>query len=129
MQEMNKKPGRGGAFWTAMGLLTGLLVWRLAGPALTGTCSPRDVQAGTIVVQRPPTGLPYDDLPGVDLSGLSPRQKFTVLHRAATAHCDCGCKETVAECRHSDMDCKKCLKVATQIRDEVARTPLMEPAH
>src|SRR5262245_61852467 len=120
MQEMQKPGGspRGPVFWTALGLLAGLLAWRLAGPALTA-CRPHPRLTGTVVSPASPSGLPYADLPGVELAGLTERQRFTVLHRASIEHCDCGCKETVAECRHGYPSCKVGLRLARKIAEEV----------
>ena len=39
------------------------------------------------------------ELPGVDLSKLTPEQKKLVLHRFNADTCTCGCKFTLAQCR------------------------------
>ena len=120
MQE-NARNGRlSGLFWVCLGILCGLLIWRFAGPLL-GECRARAMTTH-VALAPPESGLPYNDLPGVDLSALGPRQKFTLLHRAASERCTCGCKQTVAQCRHSDMDCDTSLRLARRIRDEVVRT-------
>ena len=46
-----------------------------------------------------------DPLPGVDLNGLTPAQKATVLKIAAARDCGCGCGMKVSECRVKDPNC------------------------
>src|SRR5271154_5777100 len=45
------------------------------------------------------------ELPGVDLSKLTPEQKKVVLHRFNADTCTCGCKFTLAQCRIWDSAC------------------------
>jgi len=45
------------------------------------------------------------ELPGVDLSKLSPEQKKIALHRFNADTCTCGCKYTLAQCRVWDSAC------------------------
>jgi len=45
------------------------------------------------------------ELPGVDLSKLTPEQKQAALHRFNAETCTCGCKFTLAQCRIWDRDC------------------------
>jgi len=44
-------------------------------------------------------------LPGVDLSTLTPEQKQAALHRFNAESCTCGCKFTLAQCRIYDRNC------------------------
>jgi thiol-disulfide isomerase/thioredoxin len=44
-------------------------------------------------------------LPGVDLSTLTPEQKQAALHRFNAETCMCGCKFTLAQCRIYDRNC------------------------
>jgi len=46
-----------------------------------------------------------DNLPGVDLSGLSAAQKTTVLKILREHGCSCGCGMKIAECRIKDPSC------------------------
>jgi cytochrome c biogenesis protein CcmG/thiol:disulfide interchange protein DsbE len=46
------------------------------------------------------------ELPGVDLSKLTPEQKTSALHKFNAETCTCGCKYTLAQCRIYDRDCK-----------------------
>jgi thiol-disulfide isomerase/thioredoxin len=45
------------------------------------------------------------ELPGVDLSKLTPEQKQAALHRFNAETCTCGCKFTLAQCRIWDRNC------------------------
>jgi thiol-disulfide isomerase/thioredoxin len=45
------------------------------------------------------------ELPGVDLSRLTPEQKKTALHQFNAQGCTCGCRYTLAQCRILDPAC------------------------
>jgi thiol-disulfide isomerase/thioredoxin len=45
------------------------------------------------------------ELPGVDLSKLTPEQKQAALHAFNAEMCDCGCNFTLAQCRIWDRNC------------------------
>ena len=45
------------------------------------------------------------ELPGVDLSRLTPQQKQIALHKFNAEGCTCGCKFTLAQCRIYDRNC------------------------
>jgi len=44
-------------------------------------------------------------LPGVDLSKLTPEQKTVALHKFNAGNCSCGCQYTLAQCRIWDRNC------------------------
>jgi thiol-disulfide isomerase/thioredoxin len=46
-----------------------------------------------------------NELPGVNLSKLTPEQKLVALHRFNAENCSCGCKLTLAQCRIYDHNC------------------------
>jgi thiol-disulfide isomerase/thioredoxin len=46
------------------------------------------------------------ELPGVDLSRLTPEQKTVALHKFNAETCACGCKYTLAQCRIYDRNCQ-----------------------
>ena len=52
-------------------------------------------------------------LPGVDLSNLTPEQKSAALHKFNAESCTCGCGYTLAQCRIYDRGCNVS-KVATE---------------
>jgi thiol-disulfide isomerase/thioredoxin len=46
------------------------------------------------------------ELPGVDLSKLTPEQKIAALHKFNAEMCTCGCQYTLAQCRIYDRGCQ-----------------------
>jgi thiol-disulfide isomerase/thioredoxin len=46
------------------------------------------------------------ELPGVDLSKLTPEQKTAALHKFNAETCTCGCQYTLAQCRIYDRNCQ-----------------------
>jgi thiol-disulfide isomerase/thioredoxin len=63
------------------------------------------------------------ELPGVDLSKLTPEQKKVVLHRFNADTCTCGCKFTLAQCRIWDSACAVSKAAAEKIIAEVSSNP------
>jgi thiol-disulfide isomerase/thioredoxin len=55
------------------------------------------------------------ELPGVDLTGLTPARREEALTRMNTEHCSCGCGLTVAQCRINDPSCDVSLPQAQKI--------------
>jgi thiol-disulfide isomerase/thioredoxin len=66
------------------------------------------------------------ELPGVDLSGLTPAQKKEALHRLNAENCTCGCNLTLAECRINDTECPVSKPAAEEVVKRV-RAGLPEP--
>jgi thiol-disulfide isomerase/thioredoxin len=63
------------------------------------------------------------ELPGVDLSKLTPEQKKIVLHRFNADACTCGCKYTLAQCRIWDSACAVSKAATEKIIAEVLAEP------
>jgi thiol-disulfide isomerase/thioredoxin len=63
------------------------------------------------------------ELPGVDLSKLTPEQKKIVLHRFNADTCTCGCKFTLAQCRIWDSACGVSKAATEKIIAEVSAEP------
>ena len=59
------------------------------------------------------------EIPGVDLSKLSPAQKTMALKRLNSEGCSCGCQLTVAQCRVNDASCGISPALAQKIVEEV----------
>jgi len=68
------------------------------------------------------------ELPGVDLSKLTPEQKTVALHKFNAASCTCGCGYTLAQCRIYDRDCKTSKAAVTKILAAVTAAPRATPA-
>jgi cytochrome c biogenesis protein CcmG/thiol:disulfide interchange protein DsbE len=58
------------------------------------------------------------ELPGVDLSKLTPEQKQAALHRFNAEGCTCGCNFTLAQCRIYDRNCAVSKSRTEKIIDE-----------
>ncbi|MGC1687856.1 MAG: TlpA disulfide reductase family protein [Candidatus Acidiferrales bacterium] len=59
------------------------------------------------------------ELPGVDLSKLTPAQKQVALRRMNSETCTCGCRLTLAQCRINDTACPTSRKIANQIVQDI----------
>ena len=68
------------------------------------------------------------ELPGVDLSKLTPEQKIVALRRFNQETCSCGCKFTLAQCRIYDHNCPISGPRTAKIVTEVARGQSSKPA-
>jgi thiol-disulfide isomerase/thioredoxin len=67
------------------------------------------------------------ELPGVDLSKLTPQQKTVAFHKFNAEVCTCGCDYTLAQCRIWDRDCKISQAAIAKIIATLA-TPSAPPA-
>ena len=63
------------------------------------------------------------ELPGVDLSKLTPDQKKAALRRFNAESCTCGCTLTLAQCRINDSACKTSQAITAKIVAEMATHP------
>jgi thiol-disulfide isomerase/thioredoxin len=59
------------------------------------------------------------ELPDVDLTGLTPEQKKVALKRMNAEDCDCGCRLTLAQCRINDTTCPISKKLAAEVVKQV----------
>jgi hypothetical protein len=59
------------------------------------------------------------ELPGVNLTGLTPAQKKAALHRLNAESCTCGCQLTLSQCRVNDTECPVSGDVAAKVVEEV----------
>jgi thiol-disulfide isomerase/thioredoxin len=62
-------------------------------------------------------------LPGVDLSKLTPEQKVVALHKFNAEVCTCGCTYTLAQCRIYDRNCQTSKDATGKIVAAVAANP------
>ena len=68
------------------------------------------------------------ELPGVNLSRLTPEQKQTALHKFNAEACTCGCNFTLAQCRIYDRNCAISKARTEKIVAEVSRPALHKAA-
>jgi len=68
------------------------------------------------------------ELPGVDLSRLTPEQKTAALHKFNAESCTCGCGYTLAQCRIYDRDCKTSKTAVAKILAAITAAPRAGPA-
>jgi cytochrome c biogenesis protein CcmG/thiol:disulfide interchange protein DsbE len=61
------------------------------------------------------------EIPGVDLSGMTPDQKAEALRRLNTEYCTCGCNSTLAQCRITDPNCQTSLPIAQKVAEEIRK--------
>ena len=59
------------------------------------------------------------EIPGVDLTTVTTKQKETILKRLNTEKCTCGCERTLAQCRIEDPTCNTSLPAAKKVAGEV----------
>src|SRR5207237_8412970 len=62
-------------------------------------------------------------LPGVDLSKLTPEQKPQAFHKFNAESCNCGCEYTLAQCRIWDRNCNVSKEATTKIIEALAGKP------
>ena len=55
------------------------------------------------------------EIPGLDLTVLTPEQRVTALQRLNEESCSCGCNLTLAQCRINDSSCGFSLPLAEQV--------------
>ena len=61
------------------------------------------------------------EVPGVDLSGLTPAARAAVLKQLNTEICPCGCQLSLARCRRTEPGCDKSLPRAREIVEAARR--------
>jgi len=62
-----------------------------------------------------------DELPGTDLSGLSPARAEVFLRFANARRCTCGCGFTLAACRRFDPSCEVSGPLVAALLDSVSK--------
>jgi len=66
----------------------------------------------------------YADLPGLDMSSLTPAQKEKFLQRVNSELCTCGCKnDTLARCYVNDKSCTTVRETLQKVLQEVREGP------
>jgi thiol-disulfide isomerase/thioredoxin len=68
------------------------------------------------------------EIPGVDLTTLTPAQRTEALKALNAEDCTCGCGLTLAACRINDPDCSISLPIAKKIAERIAKGEKIEPS-
>ncbi|MEE2615955.1 MAG: TlpA disulfide reductase family protein [Verrucomicrobiota bacterium] len=61
----------------------------------------------------------YKSMTAIDLTQFTDNQQSSILKRANTEGCDCGCKMTIAQCRNDDSTCSKSIELAKAIVKDI----------
>jgi cytochrome c biogenesis protein CcmG/thiol:disulfide interchange protein DsbE len=71
------------------------------------------------------------EIPGIDLTKLTPQQRTQALKILNQENCTCGCELTLAACRINDSSCGVSLPIAQKIVEQLARgeQPTAAPTH
>ncbi|MGE3956520.1 MAG: TlpA disulfide reductase family protein [Vicinamibacterales bacterium] len=69
------------------------------------------------------------EIPGVDLTKLTPAQRTMALQVLNAEHCTCGCELTLAACRINDPNCSVSLPLAQALVERIAKGETIEPSH
>ncbi len=63
------------------------------------------------------------EIPGVDLTRLTPDQRMAALQKLNTDPCTCGCENTLAKCRIDDPKCTTSLPLAQRVVQDIGERP------
>ena len=61
------------------------------------------------------------EIPGVDLTAMTPEQRTTAIKALNAEDCTCGCGLTLAACRINDPECSVSLPIAKKIAEQIAK--------
>jgi thiol-disulfide isomerase/thioredoxin len=67
------------------------------------------------------------EIPGVDLTKMTPAQRTEAIKALNAQDCTCGCGLTLAACRINDPDCGVSLPIAKKIAERIAKGEHVEP--
>lgn len=67
------------------------------------------------------------EIPGVDLTKLTPEQRTAALKALNSENCTCGCELTLAACRINDPSCGVSLPIAQKLVERIARGEKIGP--
>jgi thiol-disulfide isomerase/thioredoxin len=68
------------------------------------------------------------EIPGVDLTKLTPEQRTEALKALNAENCTCGCELTLAACRINDPSCSVSLPIAQKLVERIAKGEKITPA-
>jgi len=68
------------------------------------------------------------EIPGVDLTKMTPAQRTTAIKAMNSENCTCGCELTIAACRINDPTCSVSLPLAQKMAERIAKGETIAPA-
>ena len=109
-------------------VLLAALVWAMApGRAKFTPASLRPVPPGCPPAVSDFVPTDATEVPGVDLSSLTPAQRNHVLYRLNMEPCPCSCNTSIAACRINHPQCPLCKDLITKIVAEETAPPSQNP--
>jgi len=68
------------------------------------------------------------EIPGVDLTKMTPAQRTAAIKAMNSDNCTCGCELTIAACRINDPTCSVSLPLAQKLAERIAKGETIAPA-
>lgn len=68
------------------------------------------------------------EIPGVDLTKMTPAQRTEAIKAMNSDNCTCGCELTIAACRINDPSCSVSLPLAQKLAERIAKGEKVTPA-
>jgi thiol-disulfide isomerase/thioredoxin len=68
------------------------------------------------------------EIPGVDLTKMTPAQRTEAIKAMNSENCTCGCELTIAACRINDPTCSVSLPLAQKLAERIAKGEKITPA-
>ena len=68
------------------------------------------------------------EIPGVDLTKMTPAQRTDAIKAMNSENCTCGCELTLAACRINDPTCSVSLPIAQKLAERIAKGEKIAPA-
>ena len=68
------------------------------------------------------------EIPGVDLTKMTPAQRTEAIKAMNSENCTCGCELTLAACRINDPSCSISLPIAQKLAERIAKGEKIAPA-
>jgi len=67
------------------------------------------------------------EIPGVDLTKMTPAQRTAAIKAMNADNCTCGCELTIAACRINDPTCSVSLPLAKKLAEQIAKGETITP--
>lgn len=100
---------------------------RMAPPAASGAETADERAARLAAIDSTQKNAWVEEVPGVDVSRLSPEGRELFVRVANTRRCSCGCGFTLAACRRFDSECDVSGPIVAKLADSVAAGLVRDP--